>query len=83
MNGFTPGSLRAQPGDITTWTGIDLESYEHTLEAANPAYAEAAATGRLVIGRHAEDGQTVIADLATADEVAARIALGSTELLTD
>ncbi len=65
----TPDSFRAAHGDITTWSAADFEGYEHTVEAASPAFAEAIATGRFVIGRHAEDGQ-VVDDLATVEDLA-------------
>ncbi|MFE3933272.1 hypothetical protein ACFXPJ_05590 [Streptomyces goshikiensis] len=54
---FTPGGLGAQPGDITTWSAADFDGYEHVLEAANPAFARAAATGTFVIGLHAEGSE--------------------------
>ncbi|MFE3865982.1 hypothetical protein ACFXPT_37030 [Streptomyces goshikiensis] len=73
---FTPGGLGAQPGDITTWSAADFDGYEHVLEAANPAFARAAATGTFVIGLHAE-GSEVVVDLGTADDLARRIAAGT------
>ncbi|WP_392900795.1 hypothetical protein [Streptomyces sp. LN699] len=76
LNDFAPGGLGAQPGDITTWSAADFDGYEHVLEAANPAFAQAAATGTFVIGLHAE-GTEVVVDLGTADALARRIAAGT------
>ncbi len=59
----TPDAFRSAHGDITTWSAADFEGYEHTLEAASPVYAEAAASDRIIIGRHAE-GSKVVTDLA-------------------
>ncbi|MBT2406268.1 MULTISPECIES: hypothetical protein [unclassified Streptomyces] len=76
LNDFTPGGLGAQPGDIATWSSADIEGYEHMVEAANPAFARAAATGTFVVGVHAE-GSELIVDLDTADALARRIAAGT------
>lgn len=65
----TPDAFRAAHGDVTTWSAADFDGYEHTLEAASPAFAEAIATGRFVLGRHAE-GDQVVVDLATAEDLA-------------
>jgi hypothetical protein len=58
-------------GDPTTWTAADFDSYENALETSNPTYAKAAASGRYVLGRHAEGTRTVI-DLATPSELISR-----------
>ncbi|OIJ95400.1 hypothetical protein [Streptomyces colonosanans] len=65
----TPDAFRAAHGDATTWSPADFDGYEHTLEATNPAYTEAIATGRFVFGCHAE-GDQVVVDLATAEDLA-------------
>ncbi|MFK8851349.1 hypothetical protein [Streptomyces sp. Ac-502] len=59
----TPDAFRSVHGDSTTWSAADFETYEHTLEAASPVYAAAAASGRIIVGRHVE-GSKVVADLA-------------------
>jgi hypothetical protein len=65
----TPDAFRAAHGDVTTWSAADFDGYEHTLEVASPAFADAIATGWFVLGRHAE-GDKVVVDLATAEDLA-------------
>ncbi|CAM5524565.1 MULTISPECIES: hypothetical protein [Streptomyces] len=60
---MTPDAFRSAHGDSTTWSAADFEGYEHMLEAASPVYAAAAASDRIIVGRHAE-GSKVVADLA-------------------
>lgn len=60
---MTPDAFRSAHGDSTTWSAADFEGYEHMLEAASPVYAAAAASGRIIVGRHAE-GSKVVTDLA-------------------
>ncbi|WP_331736940.1 hypothetical protein OG426_55700 (plasmid) [Streptomyces canus] len=72
----TPDSFRAAHGDVTTWSTAEIESYEHTVEAASPAFAEAVATNRFVLGRHFEGGRVVV-DLATAEDLAQRREAGA------
>lgn len=67
----TPDSYRSAHGDITTWSTADIEGYEHTVEAVTPAYAEAIASGRYVIGRHAQ-GDQVVVDFAAPEDMAHR-----------
>jgi hypothetical protein len=71
----TPDSFRAVHGDVTTWSTAEIEGYQHTVEAASPAFAEAIATNRFILGRHAEGGQVVV-DLATAEDLAQHIKSG-------
>lgn len=70
---LTPATFRFEHGDISTWSAADIEGYEHLVEGADPAIATAVETGTFVIGRHAE-GNTVVVDVATADELAQRTA---------
>jgi hypothetical protein len=72
----TPDSFRTAHGDVTTWSAAEIEGYEHTVEAAFPAFAEAFATNRFVLGRHVEGGQVVV-DLATAEDLAQRCEAGA------
>jgi hypothetical protein len=65
----TPDAFRDAYGDVTTWSSADIESYEHALEAASPAYAEAIASGRFVLGRNVAGGEVVI-ELGTAEDLA-------------
>ncbi|MGW2826386.1 hypothetical protein ACWC24_36185 [Streptomyces sp. NPDC001443] len=65
----TPDAFRAAHGDVTTWSSADIESYEHALEAASPAYAEAISSGRFVLGRNVAGGEVVI-ELGTAEDLA-------------
>ncbi|MFM9812820.1 hypothetical protein ACKI16_30435 [Streptomyces scabiei] len=71
----SPDAFRAAHGDITTWSSADIESYEHALEAASPAYQEAVATGLFVLGRHAAGGEVVV-ELGTAEDLAQHIPAG-------
>ncbi|MFI0929705.1 hypothetical protein ACH4TP_38140 [Streptomyces sp. NPDC021012] len=68
---MTAAALRAPTGDPASWMPADFDAYEITVKTTNPAFDEAAATGRFVLGLHAEDGQVVV-DLATAESLAAR-----------
>lgn len=76
----TPDSFRAAHGDVTTWSAAEIEGYEHSVEAASPAFAEAIATKRFVLGRHVEGGQVVV-DLATAEDLAQRREAGTLHVL--
>jgi hypothetical protein len=76
----TPDDFRAAHGDVITWSTADFEGYEHALEAASPAFADAIATGRLILGRHAERDQVVV-DLATAEDLAQHFKTGALQPL--
>ncbi|MFE3413104.1 hypothetical protein ACFXMT_33725 [Streptomyces mirabilis] len=68
----TPDAFRVAHGDVIIWSSADIESYEHTLEAASPAYAEVIASGRFVLGRNVAGGEVVV-ELATAEDLAQHI----------
>ncbi|MCX4598342.1 hypothetical protein OG819_55385 [Streptomyces sp. NBC_01549] len=81
QNDFTPGGLRAKRDDVTTWSTADIEGFEYTLEAASPAYQEAVATGRFVLGRHAAGGEVVV-EIGTAEDLARHNKAGTLHALT-
>ncbi|MGA4960257.1 hypothetical protein [Streptomyces lavendulocolor] len=70
---FRAKQIRDSHGDIPAWQPADFDTFEVLADIAHPAYTAAAATGRFVLGRHAEGAQVVV-DLATADELAQRAA---------
>ncbi|MGW3148859.1 hypothetical protein ACWDG1_30120 [Streptomyces sp. NPDC001177] len=72
----TPDAFRGGHGDVTTWSSADIESDEHTVEAASPAYQEAVATGRFVLGRRVTGGEVVV-ELGTAEDLAQHIQAGT------
>ncbi|WP_432158767.1 hypothetical protein [Streptomyces sp. bgisy153] len=76
----TPEAFRAAHGDVTTWSSADIESYEHALEAASPAYAEAIASGRFVLGRNVAGGEVVV-ELGTAEDLAQHFKAGALQSL--
>lgn len=67
-----PTALRTPDGDPVGWMPADFDAYEITVKTTNPAFDEAAATGRFVLGLHAEEDGQVVVDLATAEDLAAR-----------
>ncbi|MFD7980213.1 hypothetical protein [Streptomyces sp. NPDC059071] len=67
---MTAAQFHADHGDTTRWPSALFDAYETAAELENPAFAEAAATGRFVFGLHAENGRVVV-DIATAEEMAA------------
>ena len=69
---MTTAQFRAQHGDPTTWSSADFDSYETAVSTTNPVFAQAAAAGEFVYGRHDENGRTVV-DLMTADELAEQL----------
>lgn len=77
---LTPSSFRDEHGDVTTWSSAEIKLYEDTVAAASPAFAEAIATNRFVLGRHAE-GRQVVVDLATAEDLAQRREAGALHVL--
>jgi hypothetical protein len=70
---FRAKQIRNSHGDIPAWQPADFDTFEVLADIAHPAYTAAAATGRFILGRHAEGAQVVV-DLATADELAQRAA---------
>jgi hypothetical protein len=66
----TVTALHTPDGDPAGWTPADFDAYETAIKTTNPTFDEAAATGRFVLGLHAENG-TVVVDLATAEDLAA------------
>lgn len=81
MATLTPAQFRAKQlrndhgdrGDMPTWKNADFETLQVLIEVATPAYAQAAATGRYVLGCHSEAGRAVI-DLGTPEDLAQRTA---------
>ncbi|MGW0653736.1 hypothetical protein ACWD4T_33980 [Streptomyces umbrinus] len=72
----TPDAFRSAHGDFTTWSPADFDNYEYALEAANPGFQEAVATGRFVLGRRRASGGEVVVELRTAEELAQHIPAG-------
>ncbi|MFB7428745.1 hypothetical protein ACFC0K_36285 [Streptomyces hydrogenans] len=57
----TPDDFRAEHGDPATWDAAEFDAYEYLVEAAQPAFVAAAATGLYVYGRSLQHGQVAVA----------------------
>ncbi|MFF6794312.1 hypothetical protein ACFY9C_35180 [Streptomyces filamentosus] len=56
----TPESFRAEHGDCTTWTAEEFDAYEYVVEADDPAFVAATATGLKVYGRSRQHGRIAV-----------------------